>query len=137
MDQKGLTFKIFIFLVLNDFLETGAQSLFKTAAVSQENFHISQGHDVLIFIGHMITFPLVWLGLLAVVLIFTSWSTILSRIDLSMATPIASFSYVLVAVAAVVFFHEHVGWLRWTGILFILAGVSLVSTSAPKKQDLN
>lgn len=137
MSRKGLTFKIFIFLILNEFLETGAHSLFKTAADSQENFHISHLNDVLIFISHMITSPFVWLGLLAIVLIFTSWSTILSRIDLSLAVPIASFSYVLVAVAAEVFFHEHISWLRWMGILLILVGVSFVSTSVPKKQDIS
>ncbi len=130
MSQKGLTFKIFIFLVLNDFLETAAHMSFKKAASTQENLHISHGQDILIFTAHMLSSPFLWLGLLTVALIFTSWSTILSKIDLSIATPVASFSCVLVTLAGWLFFAEYISLLRWTGVFLILGGVSLVSTSS-------
>ncbi len=134
MTKKGLTFSVFIFLLLNNLLETAAQMFFKKAAISQEHFNISQGADILVFVGHMITCPFLWFAFLAVFFIFTNWSAILSKIDLSIAVPIASLSYVLVTLAALVFFHEQISTLRWIGILVILAGVSLVSTSSSKRE---
>jgi len=129
MTKKGLTLNIFLFLIANIFLETAAQMCFKKTAVSQEGFNIIHHHDIFVFLGHMLSSPFLWLGWLAVLLIFTNWSTILSKIDLSIATPIASLSYVLVTLACLIFLHEHVSLLRWSGIIFILGGVSLVSTS--------
>lgn len=132
MNKKGLTFKIFAFLILNNFLETVMHMSFKKAACSELDFHIHQWQDGLIFISHIIASPFLWLGLLTVIFIFFSWSTILSKIDLSVAIPIASFSYVLVALAALIFLHEYVSPLRWLGIAFILVGVSLVTISSSK-----
>ncbi|MEI7999599.1 MAG: EamA family transporter [Candidatus Omnitrophota bacterium] len=107
---------------------------FKKAASAQESFNISQPSQIFTFIGNILSSPFLWLGLLTVIIIFTNWSTILSKIDLSIATPIASFSYVLVAIAAMIFLHEHISMQRWIGIIFILAGVSLVSvSSSPNK----
>lgn len=130
MDKKQrLTLKIFIFLVSTDILETFAQFCFKKSTVCQ-NFsainNISQGA---LFIKAVIFSPFLWLALFSVLLIFTIWSTILSKIDLSVAVPVASFSYVLVPLASSIFLHEKISAMRWFGIMFILIGVIMVSMS--------
>jgi drug/metabolite transporter (DMT)-like permease len=61
---------------------------------------------------------------------FVIWSTILSKIDLSVAVPVASFSYILVPLASIIFLGEKVALLRWIGIIFILSGVILVSLTS-------
>jgi undecaprenyl phosphate-alpha-L-ara4N flippase subunit ArnE len=65
---------------------------------------------------------------------FIIWSTILSKIDLSVAVPIASFSYILVALVSILFLHETITLLRWMGIFLILTGVIFVSVSSRVKE---
>jgi drug/metabolite transporter (DMT)-like permease len=68
-------------------------------------------------------------------LMFIIWSAILSKIDLSVAVPIASFSYILVALVSILFLNETVSLLRWIGIFFILSGVIFVSASSQARES--
>ncbi len=135
MNKKNLTVKILAFLVLNDFLETFTNFCFKKSVMPQSDLQIRHFSDAFFFVHHVLSSGFLWAGLLSVVIIFVSWSTILSKIDLSMAAPIASFSYILIALASWLFLHEHVSALRWLGISFILSGVIVVSTSAHENKD--
>jgi len=92
--------------------------------------------DLVIFFKSVFSSPFLWFGLLSVLLTFIIWSTILSKIDLSVAIPIASFSYILVPLVSIIFLHEKIGILRWLGIFFILMGVISVSLSS-KEKELN
>ena len=136
MRIKGhLTLKIFFSLVLIDFLETFAQFCFKKSALTQSSFEIKALSDAFRFIISIIPSPFLWLGLLSVFLIFTIWSTVLSRIDLSVAVPVCSFSYITIPLVSMLFFHEKISTLRWEGIFIILLGVILVSISSQHKKD--
>ena len=66
---------------------------------------------------------------------FIIWSTVLSKIDLSVAVPIASFSYILVALVSILFLHETITLLRWMGIFLILTGVIFVSVSSRAEES--
>ena len=68
-----------------------------------------------------------WLGIAAVALVFVSWTTVLSKVDLSAAMPVTSFSYPFVALVSLVFLHERIPAMQWCGILLIMAGVAIVS----------
>jgi len=70
-----------------------------------------------------------WIGLLIYISTFFLWMRILSKVDLSIALPIASVGYMLIPVASVFFLHEQVSILRWAGIFLIVAGVYFVSKS--------
>jgi drug/metabolite transporter (DMT)-like permease len=63
---------------------------------------------------------------------FFNWLIVLGRADLSYAQPITAGSYVLVAIGAVVFLHEHLPPTRWVGLLFIMVGVFLISRTKHK-----
>ncbi|MDD4954808.1 MAG: EamA family transporter, partial [Candidatus Omnitrophica bacterium] len=67
------------------------------------------------------------------ILIFVIWSTILSKIDLSVAVPVASFSYILVPLTSIVFLHEKINGVRWLGIIFILMGIIFTSLSSKER----
>ena len=69
--------------------------------------------------------------------IFIIWSLILSKIDLSVAVPIASLSYILVPFVSIIFLHERITALRWLGVFFVLAGVILVSLSSKERMGQN
>jgi uncharacterized membrane protein len=50
---------------------------------------------------------------------------LLSRADLSFVLPVTASAYVLIAVMAHFFLHDHISWQRWTGIALITLGVIL------------
>ena len=137
MRRKHLTLKIFLFLIFIDLLETFAQFCFKKSALPAAGFEIKAINDIFHFASCVIPSPFLWLGLFSVLLIFTLWSTILSKIDLSVAVPVCSFSYISVPLVSLFFFHEKISILRWTGILIILLGVVLVSVSSKQKKEIS
>ena len=74
-------------------------------------------YDIAAFLKIVIPSPFFWIGLLSILFIFISWSVILSRIDLSVAVPVASFSYIGIPLVSMIFLHEKISWLRWSGDL--------------------
>jgi drug/metabolite transporter (DMT)-like permease len=133
MSKKRITATILAFLVFSDILETFSQLCFKKTALSASAFNIAHISQINQFIAHAATSGFLWLGFISVLATFVIWSTILSKIDLSVAVPVASFSYILVPITSIIFLHESVGLLRWLGIGFILVGVILVSSTS--KED--
>jgi drug/metabolite transporter (DMT)-like permease len=133
MFRKRLTLKILSFLVLSDILETFIQFCFKKSAIPATGFNISNLADAVTFIKIVASSPFLWIGICAVIIIFVIWSTILSKIDLSVAVPVASFSYILVPLCSIIFLKETIPPLRWAGIFFILTGILLTSISSKEK----
>src|SRR5207249_5982153 len=76
--------------------------------------------------------PWVTLGVLLLILWMLSRMTLLSWADLSYVLPVTSVGYVLVPLAAKIFLKEQITVQRWAGIILIMAGVALVSGSAPR-----
>jgi drug/metabolite transporter (DMT)-like permease len=134
MFKKKLTLKIILFLVFSDALETLIHLCFKKSALSYDYFKIDTFADGVAFLIGVFSSPFLWMGLFLVLLTFIVWSTILSKIDLSVAVPIASFSYILIPLTSAIFLHERVSLLRWLGVFFILVGVLFVSLSTREKE---
>jgi drug/metabolite transporter (DMT)-like permease len=130
MPKQKFTLKIFLFLVSTDVLETFHQFCFKKSALLENNPNMTGFYDILTFFIVIFSSPFFWFGLLSLILAFIIWSTILSKVDLSVAVPVASFSYVLVALVSLFVLHEHVSLLRWFGIFLILIGVIFISMSS-------
>lgn len=55
------------------------------------------------------------------------WMYILRHFPLNMAYPMASMSYVIALVFAIVFLHETVAWNRWLGVGLIMVGCIFVA----------
>jgi len=134
MLKRKVTLKIFLFLVLADVLETFHQFCFKKSALFKKDPPLTGAYDLLVFFEVVFSSPFFWIGLLALIMMFILWSTILSKIDLSVAVPIASFSYILVALVSILFLHETITLLRWVGIFLILTGVIVVSVSSCERE---
>ena len=137
MHKKKLTLNILLFLILTDILETLTHFCFKKGALAGSAPDINAFFYVFNFLRAAFSSPFLWLGLLSVLSTFIIWSTILSKIDLSVAVPIASFSYILVPLVSIVYLHEKISIFRWAGILFILVGVIFVSLSSKEKEPLS
>jgi len=132
--KKRLTFKLLLILIFSDVLETLTQFCFKKSTFSVSGFEIEGFLDIFDFLHLVFSSPFLWLGLSSVLVTFIIWSTILSKIDLSVAVPICSFSYVTVPIVSIIFLHEQINALRWLGILCILVGVIFVSLSSKEKE---
>jgi len=75
--------------------------------------------------------PYVIVGFLAYGVSSLLWLAVLSRTELSFAYPLVSISYLLTVLGAAVLFHEHVGFMRWAGVLLICAGIAFMVRSGP------
>jgi len=52
-----------------------------------------------------------------------TWVITLTKLDLSLAYPVVSISYIIVAIASYYLFHEVIPFNRWLGIGVVILGV--------------
>ncbi len=57
------------------------------------------------------------------------WLLVLKKLDLSLAYPLASSSYIFIAVFSKVFFKEKISKLRWLSMVIIILGIVLLANS--------
>jgi len=127
--RKGrLTLTIFALIVLNDIGDTLAQLLMKLGLVQTGMSSVTLG-NIVEFCSRNTCSILLWAGIIVQVLNFFIWIVVLYKIDLSIAMPVGSTSYVFIPLAAAFFLHEHVGLMRWVGIVLIILGIHFVSQS--------
>lgn len=130
--NKRLTLQMLFLIILNDAGEAIAQLLMKGGlnkiAITSLTFS-----NLPEFCLKGITSPLLWLGMIVYTLNFFIWIVVLSRIDLSVAVPVCSFSYIFVPFLSIAFLGEIVSPLRWIGIIVIITGIYFVSKSTEIK----
>jgi drug/metabolite transporter (DMT)-like permease len=126
--KSHLTLKLFALIILNDIGDTIAQLIMKKGLIHTGINSVNLG-NIVEFASRNASSAMVWLGILFYVLNFFIWIVILYRVDLSIAMPVGSTSYIFVPLAAMLFLHEHVGLIRWGGILCIILGIHFVSQS--------
>ena len=71
----------------------------------------------------------IFLGFLGFIVDGLLWSVALYYLDISVAHPIGSLVFVVVAVLSKLFLHERVSARRWAGIGLILAGTACVAAT--------
>lgn len=92
-----------------------------------------EGRSALSTMGAALRDPLVLAGLAAYIVSSLLWLLVLSRVNLSVAYPMAAASYVIV-VAAGALRGEPVSALRWLGVTFIVLGVSAIGFFEARKR---
>lgn len=135
MKKNYLTLKIFSLIVVNDVVDTIAQLVMKKGLIDT-GIHSVTFSNIAEFLSRNASSLLVWLGVLIYALNFFIWIIILYKIDLSIAIPVGSTSYVFVPLAAMLFLHEHVDITRWIGIFSIVCGIHFVSQSNRPKGEV-
>jgi drug/metabolite transporter (DMT)-like permease len=128
-----LTLKVFLLIVTTDIAESVAQLFMKKGliltGIDSVTFSNLAG-----FMSKALLSGFVWAGIGVYIFNFFVWLTVLSRVDLSIAFPVGSTSYILVPALAVIFLGETITPLRWAGIALIVCGIHFVSKSAGRKQ---
>ncbi len=134
MKNNSLTLKVFLLIVLNDIGDTIAQLLMKKG-LSHTGIDSVNINNIAEFSSKNAASPLIWIGIFVFILNFFVWIVILSRVDLSIAMPVGSTSYIFVPIAAMIFLHEHVSLMRWAGIALIIMGIHFVSQSRSSERS--
>ncbi len=71
-----------------------------------------------------------WEIILAVICLGSAisiWLVVLYMMDVSKAFPFISLGFVVVLLSARFYLHETIPWNRWLGVVFIVAGISLLA----------
>ena len=134
MNKSRLTLKIFLLIALNDVVDAIAQ-LFMKKGLVQTGMDSVTFANIAEFTARSASSWLVWLGIFVFALGFFIWIVVLYKIDLSIAMPVGSISYILVPLVAMVFLHERVGLVRWVGIFCIIVGIHFVSQSRKPAEE--
>ena len=70
--------------------------------------------------------PFVFTGLVLYAVSMFLWLIAISKLNLSLAYPLLSIGYILVAIFSFIFLKENISLLRWTGILLVVIGCFLI-----------
>lgn len=121
--------KVIALVIIKDTIESFGDVFFKMGALSTGINNVTIA-NVLEFTSRITSNPWLWIGIIFYLANFFLWMALLSRVDLSVAFPMSSFTYIIVPILAIVFLREKVHLIRWAGILFIIIGVSLAGRAA-------
>ena len=80
-----------------------------------------------------VTNPKILAGVLFELIFFVFLLLLLKRNDVSLIWPLTSLGFVLTALSAKFYLHEHVSATRWVGVVLIVIGATLVSWSEKQK----
>lgn len=128
-----LTLKIFALIVLNDLVDTVAQ-LFMKKGVLATGISVVTPATIAEFVARGVSSWPLWAGVVIFILNFFVWIAILYKVDLSIAMPVGSTSYIFIPLAAMLFLHERVSLFRWIGIGAIVLGIHFVSQSSRREE---
>ena len=128
MRRNNLTLTVFILIIMTDIAESIAQTFMKLGLnnLAISNITIANLWE---FLAGCASSGYVWLGVFVFFVNFFLWITVLSRVDLSVAHPVGSTSYIFVPILAMLFLHESISPLRWLGIILIVCGIHFVAKS--------
>jgi drug/metabolite transporter (DMT)-like permease len=74
----------------------------------------------------------IWLGISSLLVFFVSYLLVLSWADFSYVQPASAIGYAVVAVLGYFILGEVISPMHWMAVLFICAGVALVSGTEPR-----
>jgi drug/metabolite transporter (DMT)-like permease len=81
------------------------------------------------------TSPIVWLGTLAMIGFFISYTLVLSWADYSYVQPVTALSYGVVALLGRYALSESITPLRWVGIVIVCIGVMVIGYTPPRTTE--
>jgi len=125
---QALTIKIFFLIILTDIVESVAELFFKKGTLATGITNVTLC-NFFVFISKMLIVLNLWFGICLYILNFFLWIIVLSKIDLSVAYPIGSTTYIIVPLLSIIFLGERVSLIRWIGIVSIIIGIYFISKS--------
>jgi drug/metabolite transporter (DMT)-like permease len=128
-NKKGkLTFAVLAMIIMTDIIESFAELFWKKGTLSTGIDDITFS-NLFTFMEHLLGSSGFLIGAVLYVVNFFLWIAVLSKVDLSVAFPTGSTSYIFVAVLSMVFLGEQISLYRWGGIFLIIIGIWFISRS--------
>ncbi len=87
-------------------------------------------------LGHALFNPYIDAGIVLLIGFFASYMTALSWADLTFVMPATAFGYVVVALLARYWRHEHLSAYRWGGIVLIVCAVGFIANGPSRTEHL-
>jgi len=118
-------------------LSSMAQLGMKAAMVILSSHHETTSSLPGIFLDNPVILGWLLIGLTCYAISLVFWLFAIARLDLSLAYPMLSISYVLVYLVAVNWslLHEQFTWIRTLGILIVVSGVVLIARTERHEPD--
>ncbi|MDQ7085142.1 MAG: EamA family transporter [Sulfurovum sp.] len=85
--------------------------------------------DKFIFAFSMLFNPYIILSLLFTLLSGLSWMIAMTKFEISYAYPFTTLGFVLIFIVSILVFNELFTWQKLIGLLFIITGIIITSTS--------
>lgn len=131
MSKKGLTPRVVMLVVLADIIAFIIMVSFKKVSselppITLDHLNVPQLLDLAWLAVQTRYF---WFGIAGMMTSFIIWPAVLAALDLSVAFPLGSMSFVLIPILSIVFLGEEISALRWFGIFVITAGIAWLSVT--------
>lgn len=119
-----------LFLILLTSVCDTINQLFLKSAINRTNASLSGNIiQILRFVFKLVLMPQVWIGGFFSLLSLCIWLLVLGMADLNYAFSVDSMHYILIAFTSQFILKEKVCLRRWSGTIFIILGIVLVSVS--------
>jgi multidrug transporter EmrE-like cation transporter len=131
MRKKGLSVRVVMLVVAADVIQFVIMVSFKQVANALPPVSLDAlGAGELLHLAWLaVQTKYFWIGIAGMVSSFIIWPAVLAALDLSVAFPLGSMSFVLIPLLSIVFLGEHISALRWFGILVITSGIAWLSVT--------
>jgi drug/metabolite transporter (DMT)-like permease len=133
MNNNKINFKIISLIILIDLLESTYEFFFKKGMLMVGEFNFSTLSIMSDYAARVLSNGWIWMGFAIIIIETLMWFAVLSKIDLSVAFPVASSSYIFILLISIFFLHEDVGLNRLVGTVLIILGIYLVARSSEDK----
>jgi len=118
-----------ILILTGVMLNAAAQLFLKVGMQRIGHFDLTLANALPVGLQVVTSLPIIG-GIACYVISILVWLVVLSRVEVSMAYPMVSLGYVVTAIAAYAWLGEQLGPMRLAGIVVILIGVWMVSSTA-------
>jgi len=125
--MKFIVSHLYIFLSI--IFATASQLIIKWRMAAFDLSHMKGPGEKFLFAASMLTDPYIILSILLTLLSGLSWMIAMTKFDLSYAYPFTALGYVLILICSTLLFQESLTVPKLLGVLFIVAGIFIVSRS--------
>ena len=126
---RGTMNKALILVLLSVIISTIGQLCTKAAMLRVGPVAFGSLIEIISSAWQIMQQPLVWVALPLYGFSLIIWAAALSHLQLSFAYPLLAVGYLVVPLAAAIFFDESISPMRWAGIFVIIVGIVLVGRS--------
>jgi uncharacterized membrane protein len=121
--------KILGFVLIAEIFIASGHTLMKKATNSLDAHGLQDANSYLCFLGKVLSKPVLWLGLLTMIVGLIAWLFALSGAALSVVYSLGSLQYVLILVMAHIFLGEKIDTMKLLGTFLVVFGIILITLS--------